>query len=60
VAVKINTSSGDSFLDQAALEIVRRSAPFGVFTPAMKKKADILDITRTFNFKRDSVTLKAD
>ena len=48
----VNTSSGDSYLDIAAKNIVDRAAPFGKFTPEMLKEADVLDITRTFTFTR--------
>ncbi len=48
----LNASSGDPYLDQQAMQIVRLSAPFGAFTPEMRKEADVLDITRTFTFTR--------
>ena len=50
--VDLNASSGDAYLDQQAIQIVRLSAPFGAFTPEMRKEADVLDITRTFTFTR--------
>lgn len=50
--IVVNTSSGDSYLDIAAKNIVDRAAPFGKFTPEMLKEADVLDITRTFTFTR--------
>lgn len=50
--ILVNTSSGDTYLDNAAKGIVIRSAPFGKFTPEMLKEADVLDITRTFTFTR--------
>ncbi len=50
--IALNASSGDPYLDQQAADIVRMSAPFGRFTPEMRKEADVLDITRTFTFTR--------
>ena len=50
--ITVNSSSGDSYLDQEASHIVELAAPFGHFTPEMLKEADVLDITRTFTFTR--------
>lgn len=44
-------SSGRKVLDDAALRIVRMSAPFAPFTEEMKKSTDILEIIRTWQFK---------
>lgn len=49
-SVKIDKSSGFTVLDAAAERIVKLSAPFTVFTPAMQKKADVLYITRQWKF----------
>ena len=48
--VDIRTSSGSSDLDQAALRIVQMASPFQPFNEAMKAEADLVRITRTFNF----------
>jgi len=48
--VQILQSSGQSVLDQAALDIVRLAAPFAPFPEAMRAEADILEIIRTWRF----------
>jgi protein TonB len=50
VQVDIRTSSGSSDLDQAARRIVQMASPFQPFSEAMKAEADLVSITRTFNF----------
>ena len=50
VQVDIRTSSGSSELDQAARRIVQMASPFQPFSEAMKAEADLISITRTFNF----------
>jgi protein TonB len=45
--------SGNRMLDQRALAIVRAAAPFGNFSPAMRKQADQIVITSRFRFTRD-------
>lgn len=44
-------SSGRKVLDEAAMRIVRMSAPFAPFSEEMKKNTDILEIIRTWQFK---------
>jgi periplasmic protein TonB len=58
--IVVNNSSGDSALDQVAVNIVYMSAPFGPFTPKMHRQADVIDITRTFNFTRQTEELRAE
>ena len=48
--IRIVRSSGHKILDDAALRIVRLSAPFAAFPPEIRKEVDILDITRTWQF----------
>jgi protein TonB len=56
-SVEINRSSGHKFLDQAAIRIVRLSAPFERFPANIKNDTDILHVTRTWTFtKSDQVT----
>lgn len=52
---RIEKSSGNAALDNAALAIVRRSAPFGRFPPNMlsKDKDDLWVIITRFKFTRD-------
>ncbi|UZK04574.1 energy transducer TonB [Venatoribacter cucullus] len=49
--LRILESSGRKVLDDAALRIVRMSAPFAPFTEDMKKTTDVLEIIRTWQFK---------
>lgn len=47
---RIIQSSGESLLDQAAVDIVNLAAPFEPFPEELKDEADILEIVRTFRF----------
>lgn len=49
--LKVLESSGKTVLDEAAIRIVRRSAPFAPFTEEMRKDIDLLEIIRTWQFK---------
>lgn len=50
--IEILESSGRQTLDQATIELVKRSAPFAPFTPEMlADKIDLLRIIRTWTFK---------
>lgn len=52
---RIERSSGNPALDQAALNIVRRSVPFGKFPDNMRStgKDDVWEIITRFSFTRD-------
>ncbi|GAA4023782.1 TonB family protein [Actimicrobium antarcticum] len=52
---RIERSSGKPALDNAALRIVRRSAPFGKFPPNMRSsgKDDVWEIITRFKFTRE-------
>lgn len=52
---RIERSSGDAALDQAALSIVRRSVPFGKFPDNMRStgKDDVWEIITRFSFTSD-------
>jgi protein TonB len=58
-SVEINHSSGNPALDEAAIRIVRQSAPFpplpGGIRDETGKPADILAITRSWTFARNGV-----
>ncbi|HTN67314.1 MAG TPA: TonB family protein [Burkholderiaceae bacterium] len=58
---RIERSSGNPVLDQAALRIVTRAAPFGRFPPNMRSsgKDDVWEIITRFNFTREEA-LKAE
>ncbi|NBQ72496.1 MAG: energy transducer TonB [Gammaproteobacteria bacterium] len=47
---RIIQSSGESLLDQAAVDIVNLAAPFEPFPEELKAETDILEIVRTFRF----------
>ncbi len=55
---RIIKSSGESLLDQAAVDIVNLAAPFEPFPEELKAEADILEIVRTFRF-HESNTLSS-
>lgn len=50
VRVEISESSGHSILDNAALQIVHRAAPYAAFPPEIGKEWDQLEIIRTWRF----------
>ena len=50
--VEINRSSGQKVLDAAAIRILQLASPFAPFSEEMRKKVDILSITRTWTFTR--------
>jgi periplasmic protein TonB len=54
--VELDRSSGSAVLDRAALKILRMSTPFPPFPSEMRAKADILAITRTWVFSRDTIS----
>jgi len=59
--IKVERSSGNPALDEAAIRIVRRSAPFGKFPPNMLSvdRDDLWVIVTTFKFTRED-KLQAD
>jgi protein TonB len=54
---KVMKSSGNRFLDEAALRIVRRAAPFGKFPQNMRShdKDDLWVVVTSFKFTRDQL-----
>ena len=46
-------SSGHKLLDDAAIRIVKLSAPFAPFPAEIRKETDILDIIRTWQFRNN-------
>ena len=50
---RILQSSGVAVLDEAALRIVRLSAPFAPFAPELRKSTDRLEIVRTWQFRQN-------
>ncbi|MFT7559902.1 MAG: protein TonB [Flavobacteriales bacterium] len=50
-AIELLESSGHKILDDAAIRIVRLSSPFRPFPPEIRKKTDIFEIIRTWEFE---------
>lgn len=52
---RVERSSGNAQLDNAALRIIRRAAPFGRFPPNMRTsgKEDVWEVITRFKFTRD-------
>lgn len=48
--INVKRSSGYKLLDDAAVRIVRLSAPFAPFPPEIREETDIIDIFRTWQF----------
>ena len=53
VETEIVQASQSKLLDKRAVSIVQAAAPFGAFSPAMKKQADQLVIPTRFRFSRE-------
>jgi periplasmic protein TonB len=53
IEAEVVRPSQSKVLDRRALAIVRAAAPFGAFSPLMRRKADELVITSRFRFTRD-------
>lgn len=51
--VQVDNSSGYKDLDNHALDIIKAAAPYAPFSYRLKKKADILGLTRTFEYKKE-------
>lgn len=54
VEVTIEGSSGNLTLDRISEAIVYAAGPFGHFTPEIRRTADQIGFTSTFDFKRDA------
>ena len=54
--VRVLASSGHSLLDDGAVRIVNLAAPFSPFTKRMRDRIDVLEIERTWRFRKDRVT----
>lgn len=53
IETDVVASSGNANLDRRAVAIVRAAAPFGAFSAAMRRGAEVLVITSRFKFTRD-------
>lgn len=54
-SIDLVKSSGFPELDRQAIAIVRAAAPFGVFSPEMQARYDILEVISTFKFSRSGL-----
>ena len=59
-AVEVDRSSGSKILDAAAVKIVELATPYAKFPEDMRKKTDILSITRTWTFTRSDQLVGTD
>lgn len=55
--IQIQRSSGHKILDDAAMRIVRLASPFTPFPAQLRRKYDVLEITRTWVFSKHSKAL---
>jgi protein TonB len=53
VDAEVVRASATRVLDQRAVAIVHAAAPFGAFTPAMRREADQIVVTARFRFTRE-------
>ena len=53
LATEVVATSGNLTLDRRAQTIVRSTAPFGLFSDAMRRKADQIVVVSRFKFTRD-------
>jgi TonB family protein len=51
ISATVTRSSGNTALDELALDIVRRTAPFEPFPLAMRRTTNIVEITSEFRFQ---------
>ncbi len=56
---KILSSSGSSILDRAALNSIRLASPFEPFPEAMAEKYDVIEVIRTWQFRKDRLTAES-
>ena len=52
--VELLESSGHQVLDDAAVRIVRLSAPYAPFPDELRRSTDVLEIIRTWQFRKNS------
>lgn len=52
--VRVLESSGHQVLDDAATNIVRLAAPYAPFPPEMRRTTDVLEIVRTWQFRKNT------
>lgn len=52
-SINVRKSSGHKLLDDAAMRIVKLSAPFAPFPAEIRQETDIIDIIRTWQFRNN-------
>ena len=52
--VALLETSGHQVLDDAAIRIVRLAAPFAPFPDELRQSTDVLEIIRTWQFRKNS------
>ena len=52
--VRLLETSGHKVLDDAAIRIVRLAAPFAPFSDELRQTTDVLEIIRTWQFRKNS------
>ncbi|HJV63111.1 MAG TPA: TonB family protein [Albitalea sp.] len=55
VDAEVVVHSQSKILDKRALAIVKAAAPFGAFTPSMRRQADQLEVTSRFTFEGEGL-----
>ena len=60
VETRVLESSGFEVLDEAAVRIVKLAAPFAPFPQSMRNTTDLLEIIRTWEFRKNSVASRED
>ena len=54
VKTDLRQSSGHKILDDAAIRIVKLAAPFSAFPEKLRQEADVIHITRSWEFYNNS------
>lgn len=54
--IRVLQSSGYPVLDSAAIRIVRLSAPFAPFPPELRKRHDLIEVIRTWQFRANRLS----
>ncbi len=54
--IEVLSSSGHAVLDEAAIRIVRMAAPFEPFPPELRETTDMLEIIRTWKFRKNRLS----
>ena len=58
--ISILASSNSEILDRAAIESIRLASPFDPFPPSLANKYDRIDVIRTWQFRKNRLSAKAE